>query len=1209
MTHKFALITFALLFGSTFTFAQLPQAKLFSVFPPGAQVGVATEVAITNGVEMDEANRLIFNHPGIKAEQKVTDANGVKTPVANTFIVTATGVPDGIYEVRFSGRFGVSNPRSFVVGSRKEINELEPNNSREQATPVELNSTVNGRSDPSAYDYFKFTGKAGQRVICVCQSGRLDSKLKPVVELYDATGVIPPPVAGAAAVPAPQASQTGRRLASVRGAARRDAVLDVALPADGDYFVRITDQVNGGSADHFYRLTVTTGPYIDFALPPAGAAGANTQITLFGRNLPGGQPAGFSVDGRPLEKVAISITVPGDVENTQAADNLGAIQGGVDAFSYVWNTPSGNANPITLYVASGPVGLEQEPNDTPAQANKLTVPTEVAGQFQARGDVDFFTFDAKAQESYWIEAFGDRDGSLADPYITLDRVTKDDKGVETVSRITAQDDTGANLIPNVFETLSDDPAFQFVVPADGTYRLSIRDRYYENQNRADARLVYRLAIRKESPDFKVVVLPEAPLADNNTTAATYPANLRKGENYSCRVIAFRRDGFNGTIDVTAEGLPPGITCKGTSIGPGQTNSTIVFSAAEDAADGTFGIVKIVGKARIEDNAKVKATADAKAAVKPAVDALPKTQQDVAKAAEDEKKFLATRQAAETKFNADAEVAKKATDAKAVADKKATDTAAALKAAIDKLAAAKTELDKDKDKQELKDAFAAAEKASNEADAANKAGVQEKTVADKAATDTANVLKTSEQAKTKAVTEHDQSVAKLKAATDAQVAAEKKIADANAAVAAAVAAQTAAIREVTHIGRAATTVWDGNAAVAGPISRLSRELCLAITPEVYPFQVTTEVFKVEANHNRQILVPVKLTKRNGFDENVTLTFVGTPQNAQVENKPINKGAADGVFRIFLPNNVPVGTYTLYMKATAAVQYRRRPELADKAKAVLDLSLAAATQATEALTKSNADKDAAAKKATDTDAAFKKATADKEAAVKKVAETTEAVKKATEAKDKATTDADKEATAKALTAAQEEAKKAADALPVAEKAFTDSDVANKAAVAEKTKTEADAKAADDKNKAALADKAAKEKVLTDTNTATKANPINVFTPSTPIVITVKPNAVNVTTAPANAGAIKRGEKVEVKVTIQRVNNFVGPVTLELVPPPGTVGLAAEKVVIPADKAEGTIIVTATGDATEGAIANAVIRASADFDGAVAASDGAVAINVQK
>jgi hypothetical protein len=177
------------------------------------------------------------------------------------------------------------------------------------------------------------------------------------------------------------------------------------------------------------------------------------------------------------------------------------------------------------------------------------------------------------------------------------------------------------------------------------------------------------------------------------------------------------------------------------------------------------------------------------------------------------------------------------------------------------------------------------------------------------------------------------------------------------------------------------------------------------------------------------------------------------------------------------------------------------------------------------------------------------------------------------------------------------------------LADTTAANKTATDAKTKAEADAKAADDKNKAAIADKAAKEKALNDTNTATKANPVTVFTPSTPIVITVKPNAVNVTAAPANGGAVKRGEKLEVKVTIQRVNNFVGPVTLEVVPPPGVVGLTAEKVTIPADKAEGLINITAAADATEGAITNAVIRASADFDGAVAASDGAVAITVAK
>jgi hypothetical protein len=1170
-------------------FAQLPQAKLFAVYPMGAQQGVPTEVTLANGTDLDEAARLIFNHPGIKAEQKTVDANGQKTPVANTFIVSVdASVPEGVYEVRSLGRFGASNPRSFVVGSRPEVNETEPNNTREQSMPIEWNTTVNARTDPSGFDYFKLTGKAGQRLIAVCVASRIDSKARPEVELYDSSG---------------------RRMAAAGWRRFQDVVLDVPLPADGDYYLRVNDQLYGGSNDHFYRLSVTTGPYIDFALPPSGIPGSNTQITLFGRNLPGGQPAGVSVNGRPLEKVAVSVPFPADIETTQVADNLLNAQGSLDAFTFVWKSPVGNSNPITLFQTTLPVVLEQEPNDTPAQAQKITVPSEIAGQFQVRGDFDFFTFEAKAKDVYWIEAFADRLGTLADPYVTLDRINKDDQGNETVQRITAQDDTGTNLVPNFFETLNDDPAFQFVVPADGTYRVSIRDRYYES--RGDARLVYRLVIRKETPDFRVVVVPEAPQPanNNNPVAATYPTNLRKGENLSCRVVAFRTDGFNGTIDVTAENLPPGITCKGTSIGPGQTNSTIVFSAAEDAADGTFGFAKIVAKARVDDNAKVKALMDAKAALKPAQDALVKPQQDATQADEQEKKLAEARKAAETKFAADAEAAKKAADAKAVADKKVTDTAAAHKAATDKLAAAKVELDKDKEKPELKEAVAAAEKLVAETDAAAKAAAAEKVTADKAAADTANTLKASEQAKNKAVADHEAAIAKRKAAHDALAAAQKRIADAEAAIKLALAEQEAAARNVTHVARAATMVWDTNAQQTSPISRLSRGLCLAITPELHPFQISTEVFRVEANHNRQILVPVKIAKRNGFDDNVNITIVGAPQNAQVENKAINKGSNDGLFRIFLPNNVPVGTYTLYLKGQANVQYRRRPELADRAKAALDQAIAAATQAQEALTKANAEKDAAVKKAAEADAALKKAMADKDAAAKRVADTAEAVKKATEAKAKAETEADKESTAKALEVAAAEAKKATEELANAEKALADATAASKAAADAKTKAEADAKAADDKNKAAAADKAAKEKALNDTNNATKANQVNLSVPSTPIVITVRPNAVNVTTAPANGGTVKQGDKLEVKVTIQRVNNFAGPVTLEFVPPPNVTGLMADKVIIPADKTEGVITINVAADATVGPIANAVIRASGELEGAMAASDGAVAINVSK
>ena len=96
--------------------AQLPVARLLTVFPPGGKVGSQFEVGLT-GADLDEANQLHFSHAGITAKQKVVETNGL--PGANKFLVTiAPGVPPGVYEARVVGRFGISNPRSFVVSDR-----------------------------------------------------------------------------------------------------------------------------------------------------------------------------------------------------------------------------------------------------------------------------------------------------------------------------------------------------------------------------------------------------------------------------------------------------------------------------------------------------------------------------------------------------------------------------------------------------------------------------------------------------------------------------------------------------------------------------------------------------------------------------------------------------------------------------------------------------------------------------------------------------------------------------------------------------------------------------------------------------------------------------------------------------------------------------------------------------------------------------------
>src|SRR5579871_3765390 len=74
--------------GSPAAFGQLPQAKLYSLFPPGAQAGTSVDLTLTSGADLEEANQLIFSHPGIKAVQKTNMVDGKPQPVASQFTVS-----------------------------------------------------------------------------------------------------------------------------------------------------------------------------------------------------------------------------------------------------------------------------------------------------------------------------------------------------------------------------------------------------------------------------------------------------------------------------------------------------------------------------------------------------------------------------------------------------------------------------------------------------------------------------------------------------------------------------------------------------------------------------------------------------------------------------------------------------------------------------------------------------------------------------------------------------------------------------------------------------------------------------------------------------------------------------------------------------------------------------------------------------------------
>lgn len=1204
------LASLVALVGSQDATAQLPQTRLTTISPMGGKVGTTFDVKVNGGVDLDELNSLVFNHPGIKAVPKTTESGGKQVPVANTFAVTvAADVPVGTYEVRTGGLFGLSNPRAFAVGDRDETVEAEANNTLDKAQEIQQNTVINAAIGGGAdIDYFRFEGKKGQRILVACNAVQLDSRLTATTELYD---------------------PNGRRLAYARGDSRLDPVLDFTVPADGQYAVKVYDFLYRGGSEYGYRLIVGTGPHIDFVMPPSGTPGSTSNYTLFGRNLPGGQDAGIKLNGKPLQKLDVKITLPQDESTLDTSMLLSSAEAAVDAISYIHKSPVGCSNPVQIFLSSAPVTIEKEPNDEPAQAQQITVPTEIGGQFQQRGDGDIFDFSAKKGEVFYIEAYGQRNGGTADPFFTLEQVTKNDKGEETVRRLTIQDDNTTNLAANVFDTITDDPVYRFQVPADGDFRVTIRDRYFEV--RGSAELTYRLAIRREQPDFRVVAVPTPPSQNATLVAQSWSVALRKGDNVKVDLFAFRQDGFDDSIEVTVEGLPKGVECKGAVIGPKQTTAALIFTATEDAPEWA-GHVRVVAKARVEDPEKARQVTAAQAAVKAANDALPKLQAAVVKATADLDKTkdpLAKATAAATKATQERDAAKKKadTDAAAVttaqaavtaATKKVADATAAVKTATDAKAAA-DKGDDDKAKQDaakaLTDTQAAAKTAEAELAAANKAATDAVAAAKVSAAALAKAEATVKQTATVVATAkaaNDKAAAAAKAATDAKVAADKKVADTTAALQKAEAEHKAAIREVARTGRVGTIVWNGANNVPG-VARVAQTLGLSVLREQAPYQVTTDVFRVQANQSRQILVPVKLAKRNGFDNNVALTFDGLPKNSniQIANKPIPKGKDQELLRVFVNNNAVVGSYTLYLKAQGQVSYKRNPEREEAAKAEQTKAVEALKQAQEAAKKATTERDAAKKKADADAAALKTAQAAVTAATKKSTDAAAAVKKATDAKataDKGTDDNAKQAAAKALTDAQAAAKVAADELAAAQKKAAEADAAAKASAEAHTKAEAVVKTTADQAKAADAAKKAADKAATDATNAAKPKNINCFFTSTPIIIDVKPGPATLAAAVPGGGNLKQGQKIDVKVTVKRINNFAGPVTLTLPEVPGVKGVTAQPVTVPADMNEGVISIQAAGDATEGVLANLVVRGTMDFDGK-AAVDVPVTIKVTK
>lgn len=227
--------------------AELPIARLSSIFPIGAQRGGRVEVELA-GADLDGVRRLNFSHPGISATLESAQGSAPKFQVR-----VDPSVPAGWYDVRAEGLFGVTDPRTFEVCDGPTLVAEPGNATAAAAVDVPLGASVYGAAEANASQFYRVAAKAQRTLWITVVSTQLDSRMVPVAIVSDSSG---------------------REIGRGRSAAD---VICVDPPVDGNCFVRVHDVLYRGGPEFGYRLRVTDSPPPTEAgaprwpCPPAGA--------------------------------------------------------------------------------------------------------------------------------------------------------------------------------------------------------------------------------------------------------------------------------------------------------------------------------------------------------------------------------------------------------------------------------------------------------------------------------------------------------------------------------------------------------------------------------------------------------------------------------------------------------------------------------------------------------------------------------------------------------------------------------------------------------------------------------------------------------------------------------------------------------------------------------------------------------------------------
>lgn len=321
-----------------------------------------------------------------------------------------------------------------------------------------------------------------------------------------------------------------------------DPVLSFRIPADGEYILEIKDSIFRGREDFVYRIAIGELPFVTSIFPLGASLGDMPALDVRGWNLPPSPPR---------------IAMPNEA--------------GVSPFSVRFKGLQSNE---VLFAADDlPDRFEKEPNNQPAGAQAVTLPIVINGRIASQDDDDVYRIEGRGGQQLVAEVSARRLGSPLDSILKLT-----DAAGKRLAISDDCEDKGAGLT-----THHADSCLATVLPADGEYFLSIGD----TQHSGGTEYAYRLRISEPRPDFVL-------------RSASSGINLRQGATIPLTILALRRDGFAGEIQLRLKDAPSGVQLTGGRIPAGQDRIRVTITAGnlpdEPIPLQIIGVASIAGKA-------------------------------------------------------------------------------------------------------------------------------------------------------------------------------------------------------------------------------------------------------------------------------------------------------------------------------------------------------------------------------------------------------------------------------------------------------------------------------------------------------------------------------------------------------------------------------------------------------------------------------------